>query len=205
MLGHLARKATRRNHVDVDVLAHQFPGENSRQLMQRRFARPIGIRLLAKRRNPRHRTDIDDPRRIRRRASLAQQRQKLLDATEHRRHIELHDFLPALDRITLQRRAPRGAGVVHQNVQMSDLLTQTRGQFPHAFFGRQIRRHAVATAQRAKFFGGLLAGFNVARAHVDMGAGLDERLGDHLADTTGAAGHQSGAALQGKVGMHDES
>jgi len=51
----------------------------------------------------------------------------------------------------------------------------------------------------------LLAGFDVAGADVHGGARLDVGLGDHLADTTGAAGHQGGAALQGKVGVHGES
>ncbi|MCY1363924.1 hypothetical protein D9M69_507060 [compost metagenome] len=88
---------------------------------------------------------------------------------------------------------------------MSDLLAQARGQLQDALFGGEIRRDGAAAAKCTEFVSGLLAGFDVAGADVYGGARLDVGLGDHLADTTGAAGHQGGAALQGKVGMHGES
>ena len=173
--------------------------------MQGGFARAVGISLFAEGRNPRHRADIDDSRRVRRRAGLAQQRQELLDAVEDRGHVQLHDLFPALHRIAFQWRAPGGAGVVDEDIQPIDPLAQACRQRQHTFLGRQVGGQGLAMAQGAEFIGGLLAGFGVPGTHVDVGAGFDKGLGDHLADAAGTAGDQRGAALQGKVGVHGES
>ncbi|MCY1282394.1 hypothetical protein D9M70_312320 [compost metagenome] len=205
MAGHLAREAPRRDHVDVDVLGHQLLGQDAGQLVQRRLARPVGIGLFAERGDPRHRADVDDPRRALLAAGLAQQRQQLLDAVEHRRDVQLHALLPARHRIAFQRRAPGGAGVVDQDVQLADLSRQLRRQGLHPGFAGQVGGDPVAFAQGAQLGGGLRAGLGIAGADIDPGAGLDETLGDHLADAAGAAGDQGGTAFQGEVRGHDGS
>lgn len=88
---------------------------------------------------------------------------------------------------------------------MAHALAETAGQLGDAFFCGEVGCDRVAVPQGAEFIGGLLAGLGVARADKHRRSCLDEGLGDHFADTTGAAGHQSGAALQGEVGVHGES
>ncbi|MNF98443.1 hypothetical protein D3C84_813000 [compost metagenome] len=85
---------------------------------------------------------------------------------------------------------------------MADLLAQLRRELQHTFFSGQVGGHRMARTEGAQLVSRLLTRFGIARADVHGGAGLDIGLGDHFADTAGAAGHQGGAALQGKVVMH---
>ncbi|MDT4846503.1 hypothetical protein FQZ97_805270 [compost metagenome] len=151
------------------------------------------------------RADIDHPRRVVRRAGLAQQRQQLLDAAEHRGHVELHDFFPTLGWVAFQRRAPGGASVVDQDIQLADFSRQLGGQRLHAFFAGQVGGDAMAGSEGREFAGGLRTGLAVTGAQVNRGAGFDKAFGDHFADTAGATGDQGGAALQGEVRVHGES
>jgi hypothetical protein len=75
----------------------------------------------------------------------------------------------------------------------------------HAFFRGQVGGDGVTAAKCAELISRLQAGFGISGADVNGSARLDIGLGDHFADTASAAGHQCGAALQGKVGVHGES
>ena len=187
------------------MFADQLPGQQARQLVQGGLARAVGVGLLTVAADAGHRADIDDPRRVGGAAGLAQQRQQLLDAAKHRGHVELHDLVPGLGRISLQRGAPGGAGVIDQDIQLADVVRQLRRQVLHAFFAGQVGGDAVAGAQGRQLGGSLGAGLGIAGADINRGAGFDKGLGDHQADAAGAAGDQGGAALQGKIGVHGES
>jgi hypothetical protein len=68
----------------------------------------------------------------------------------------------------------------------------------YAFFVRDIQGHGDACAESAKFLRSGVASCCFASGDIDFCALAQQAFGDHAAYATGAASHESDAALQGK-------
>src|SRR5690606_21482031 len=101
-------------------------------------------------------------------------------------------------------RAPGGAGVVDQDIELRLQAGQALGQRLHALHRRDVLRQGDANAAVLRELGRrLVAGARLARGDVDLRALGDEAGGDHLADAARAAGDQGDAALQREeIGEH---
>ena len=118
---------------------------------------------------------------------------------EEAAHVEVHHLVPGLERMVLGRRAPGGAGVVDEDVDVAERSRSPRrpgaatsagwlavGGDPVARRCRAACRSAAASSRSAA----------LRDAEHDARAGLAERLGDLQAQAARAAGDERGAARQ---------
>ena len=91
-----------------------------------------------------------------------------------------------------QGRAPRGTGVVHQNVERVLPRSYLVGQTPALGLGGEVGGNSDAGPPPRQLVGHLLADLRLARGDVDLHPGIHVALGDHLADAAAAAGDQGG-------------
>jgi hypothetical protein len=111
--------------------------------------------------------------------------------------VEVHHLLPAVERHLLGRRDPGAAGVVDENVDAPEFLEGLRldrlNLLRFRYIGRDRQR---LHAELFQLVGGLLAVFQLARAHDDVRPGLGEAL-RHLQPEPGRAPrHDAHAAVQ---------
>jgi len=131
--------------------------------------------------NARHRPRHHDVARVGGRRARLQQRREALDRVEHGLHVEVHDLGEGGVRMRVERRAPGGAGVGQQDVDVRRVRLHLRHQ-PVDFAGlAAVGRHGDgdgarrAVRQLVQRRARLLAGFRFARCDEDFGAaGLQE-------------------------------
>ena len=110
--------------------------------------------------------------------------------------VEVHYLVPALFGEGLERFAPRGPGIVDEDVEPGFARGEIFGQCAAALHGGDIVGEGYAIlAQRRR---SLLAGLGLTRRDIDLGTLGDEALGDHPADAARPAGDESDAAVEAK-------
>ena len=122
-----------------------------------------------------------------------------LGQEERRLEVEVCDLVPAALRKFVEIRAPGGARIVDENVELRLALADFAREHLDAAEAGNIdrQRDAFAAIGGRKLFGGRLAGARLSRGDVDPGGALREKSGrDHLADAARAAGDQRDASLQ---------
>ncbi len=186
---HLGLEGARRNGVDGDGRGEPL-GQMTRQLVHRRLRGGVGVRL--ERRHPYavDRPDVDDACRLVHRSRLLQERHQELGQVEDALDVEGEHTLERRLVEVGQRRAPGGAGVVDQNVEGVLPRRQLVGQPPALGLGGQVGRNPDAGALLGELGRDLRHHVGLAGRDVDLDAGIDEALGDHLADAAGATGDQ---------------
>ena len=124
---HLALERPRGDRVDGDVLAGEALGEVAREHVHGGLARAVAVVLKRRRAQAVDRADVDHARgssALGRGAQRPQQRDRQVkDALD----VGVRDLVPAAGGKLLERRAPRGAGVVDEDVERGEaLLGRTR-------------------------------------------------------------------------------
>ena len=89
--------------------------------------------------------------------------------------------------VLVDRRTPRRARVVHEDVQLVLAAADLIGEPAALGFGREVGRDPDALPQLGERSLGLGDGVRLAGRDVDLRAGAHVRLGDHQPDPTGAA------------------
>ena len=159
----------------------------------------VGEGVEGRRLQPVDGADVDHPGRDVR-GRLAQQGQELLGQEEDALDVGVHHLVPAHLGEGLDGRAPGGAGVVHQDVELVLLLRQPGGEGLDAAHLGQVgrQRDAGPAIGRSQSLSGGVADIGLARGDVDLGARGQEARGDHLANAARAAGDQGDLAPDGK-------
>ena len=144
--------------------------------------------------------DVDHPRRGPLGRRLAQQGQELLGQEEDALDVGVHHLVPAHLGEGLDGRAPGGAGVVHQDVELVLFRRQAGGKGLDAAHLREVGRQGDAgpAIGLGQALGGGVADVRLARGDVDLGARCQEARSDHLADAARTAGDQGDLAPDGK-------
>ena len=117
---------------------------------------------------------------------------------EHALHVDVQHPVPRRVVVVGERRAPRGAGVVDQDVQPVLTGRDLVGEAPALGLGREVGRDPDALALLGQARRDLGADVGLPRRHVDLHAGADVGLGHHQADAAGAAGDHRGLAADGE-------
>ena len=153
--------------------------------------------------NPVDRTDVDHARRTLGRTDGVEQWAKELRQVKDTLHVEREHALPRLLVVVVHRRAPRGTGVVNEDVEMvlarGDLVSEssTLG------FARQVGRNRdTGAVVRELLRAAASPDFGLTRRDVHRGAGVDEAPRDHLANTATSAGYQYDLARNVKERTH---
>ena len=193
LLGHLAGEEPRRHRVDGDVAGSQLEGERSRQVVDRGLARRVGEGAVLKNgRRPEavHRADVDDPGGVVGGGRGREQRGEVAGQEEQRRHVQLDHLAEPRLRKRLVGRAPRRAGVVHQDVEPGGPLAEGPYQPAAVRVVGDVRGQGLAGPRGRQLGRGPFAGFQLPRRDPDGRPGLQEPLGDHSPDAAGPAGDQ---------------
>jgi hypothetical protein len=127
-----------------------------------------------------------------------QQRHEEPREVEHALDVQVEHPVPRRVVEVGERRAPVGAGVVHEDVQRRLAVADLAGQAPALVLAGQVGGQAGARAELRQLGRHLVAHLGLARGHVDVGAGLDEPAGDHQPDAPGAPGDERGLAFDGE-------
>ena len=205
---HPGRKRAGRNGVEHNAVFGQVRGHKAREVVHGRLGRAIRKHVKRRAFDAVNRADIDHPRRACALPRRAQERQQLLRQKEHAFDVGVHHLVPAHFGKLVQRRAPGGPGVVHQNVERGLALGQLGCQAFYPGQGGQVggQGDALAAVGLAQALGCGLAGVGFARGDIDLGTLGQKAGGNHLANAARAAGHQRGFALDRKevrkVGVH---
>jgi hypothetical protein len=125
-----------------------------------------------------------------------QQRQERPGEEERRLEVEVEHLVPGRAGELLQRRAPRGAGVVDEDVDPLLGAAHLRGQPDALGLGGEVRRDAGDVAVLPELGDGLRHGLGLAGGDVHRSARLQQPAGHHQPDAPGAAGHDGDLAGQ---------
>src|SRR5690606_35809273 len=118
---------------------------------------------------------------------------------EGRFDVDVHDLVPARLGEALEGFAPRGTGVVDEDVEAFLARLKLLGERAAAFDGRKIDGQAddLARIARLEIGDGFLDLRTLARRDIDAcRAGGEIALDDHLADSARAAGDERDAAVE---------
>jgi hypothetical protein len=194
-LGHLAREEARRQRVDGDAIGAPLARQCAREVDDRALAGAVGDELDVDRAaQAGDRGDVDDaPLAPRDHAGLAHRLAHQEDAAD----VEVHHLVPGFQRVVFGRRAPGGASVVDQDVDLAqaahrfvaDLLDLRR-------VGRIGCDPACVDALGLQVGGGFFQVGCLARCEQDLGAGFAQRFGNLQTQATRAAGDDGGLARQ---------
>ena len=127
-----------------------------------------------------------------------QHRREIAGEREQARDVDAHHPLPGLPRIGLQRLAPGEAGVVDENVQDIGARASLGRERCDAGFVRDRAAETLARPERGELVRRRLASLGLARGDQHPRPGAQERLRADPAEAGRPAGHQRGAALDGK-------
>ena len=95
-----------------------------------------------------------------------------------------------------ERRAPRRARVVDEDVQPGLAGAHRRGELEATVLARQVGAERDTPTEAREVGGGGLACLELARREVDVGAGRQQPCGDHATDALPAAGDERDLAVQ---------
>ena len=125
-------------------------------------------------------------------ARLAQRRQERLREQERALDVDVEQLVERVLGVLVERRAPGGAGVVDQHVEIGRCARRprrpARRRRPGSTGRPGSRRTMPGASRRVQLGGRRVAGLGLAGRDVDGRAGLDEAGGDHAADAPRAAG-----------------
>src|ERR1700694_2067134 len=107
-------------------------------------------------------------------------------------NVGAEDLLPTACRKLLERRAPHDAGVVHEDVELSEPLSRGLRELLGALRCRHVARDRLAVAERGELPRGGLEIIRLARGDDHARTGLHEPARDHQPDPTRAARHERG-------------
>src|SRR6185312_8816767 len=109
---------------------------------------------------------------------------------EYTLEVRVDDLVEGVVWERFERRAPVCAGVIHEDVKLRFACRQRRGDCPCTRFRADITRDRNARPELRKLGRGGVANVRLSRRDIDLGAGFDEPLGDHVADAARSTGNQ---------------
>src|SRR3954454_10551486 len=114
---HPAAKRARRQRIDRDPPLGELDRQRLGEMVHRGLGGGVGVGVVGERLTAHHRADVDHPRRVIIVRSLAEQWQQAAGEVKDRGDVDAHHFLPGMVGEGLQRLAPGGAGIVHQDME----------------------------------------------------------------------------------------
>ncbi len=184
--------------LTVTCLRRKFGGEDAGQMVDRRLRRRIGVGALGLGDRAHHRADVDDRRRPLGRSGGEEKRREVARQREQAGDVDRHHPLPRLPRIGRERRAPRHAGVVDQDVQLVRASANFVRQRGDAGLVRHRAAEALAGPDRRELARRRFARLRLARGDEDARAGGEQRLGADAPEPGRAAGDEGDAAGDGE-------
>ncbi len=143
----------------------------------------------------RQRADIDHPGGIVLAGGLAQLWQQLTHQGKGPLDVDRHHRRPGLVGKGIQGGTPGAPGVVDQDIQLVLLLLETVRQRHHRLGGIQAGGDGHALTEGAELLRTLFADIRLPGGDIDLGAGLNQPLGDHPSHALGTTGYQGHLAF----------
>ena len=181
------------------MVAGQFLGHDTGDLVHRSLGRGIAVGPVAQRRIAHNRPHVDHTRRIVGVGRGDQHRQQGLRQAEHARVVDIHHLGPGIKGKLSHWRAPADARVVHQDVQGVGAFLYGLGQCCDPFLGADIACETLDTAggvHLVQFLRNGKTGIGLARGDQHMCACPHQSGGCHTANAGGTPGHQRDLTFQ---------